>query len=43
MKVWYDTRGDLCNYCKDAQDGHTNAECCRRKVAAVEKVRPTIY
>ncbi|GAC92896.1 protein kinase [Pseudozyma hubeiensis SY62] len=49
IKLWWNDKPvDLCNYCKSALDGHTNAECTRasRRLEGGEKklkYRPKMY
>lgn len=43
VKVWWDGRADLCNYCKDACDGHTNLACERRTLPNPPRMPPTMY
>ncbi|TKY89554.1 hypothetical protein EX895_001339 [Sporisorium graminicola] len=49
IKLWWDGRHiDLCNYCKNADDGHTNAQCpnerrCDTGKPRAVKYRPAVY
>lgn len=39
VKVWWEGRPDLCDYCKDSWDGHLNHPPCSRKERAALKKR----
>ncbi|KAF6767647.1 hypothetical protein PSEUBRA_006238 [Kalmanozyma brasiliensis GHG001] len=48
VKLWWDERpADLCNYCKDAADGHSDKQCTRgnseERARRELKPRPTVY
>lgn len=44
IKLWWDGRPDLCNYCKEASDGHLIGECGKAQIATTRRApKPTVY